>query len=1066
MIDIWKGSLRLGLITSPLSTTDELPLTSIPTWVKKEGFYIISLNTFVNLKSGCRISVWLTDSNQLHYAVNNVVRGTLLDSLPQNTPLWLFFDIYANTTAVQLINDDAPWEIKARGTDAIKHYQSACDNGTVPVYRTLLMIVGQKNCGKTRLKKMLLNEGRDKCLQESIDLSSSCSINIDESRTWTIIGLNSEHEPNQTNPIVKDVDDIQEYDSSLIYNIVLNLVKCRCAHTTDKKDKSWKDGLIEDFKATYSTFNVPDTIRTLIIQHIRQMKYSDAQSALTFLMESSKAKTINSVVRRQLHIDMWDFPGATFCYSTHQIFLSSRAVYLLVFDLTKDFDSLADSGYEYQSQKNKDLTNLDYLNFWAHSIYCHSANNSITLKSGEQRLSPPIIIVGTHRNSLSEDKNRLINEKFIKLQAMISKKPYAAHVIEPYFAVETVNTDLTDIETIDKLKKVIEQVCFDEPYMGEQQPENWVRFETALNNLKRQGNFYASLDQVCEIAREENICSSEELKTLLDFYHDVGIIVYFGNTQDMFLKNTLILRPQKLIEVIRRVIYDESNSTMDAMVITSATTSKLSTEDGILDERLFDILCQPYFNQKNCLLGLMKKFDLLCDRSLPIQGVTSRTFKEYIVPGRVRNIYNEQQQLTDKEEQSVIFYYDFHGFFPESLFHRILVRTIRWTQSQNTSQTPKLHYKRGRFFLDDDHDLILTSAPIRYARMKVQIIRIQTYHTSLYPEPTMVAKVRKFFETLLINFRDSWIKRLSSSCVVLCPCGKICDFHKAPYCTNDFCLHFLNLDECLSNSIVNCGFRRISTACFKQWFPNVTCTVSHSPVIEKLHELRNSFYDEATLPLWLRSASKLLNVTSDENDWSSLAKKLGYQKTIIDHFNSDGNPSLQLMTDWIVRSGNTTLGLDMLLALLKQIKRDDVIETINEGRESQHTLPPVFISYNWDIQDEVKELRNFLEKCGFSCWMDIGQMGGGELLYEKIDHGIRNAKVIICCVTPKYIVSTLCQRELILADLLKTPIIPVMFEDTPWPPFGSLSIVLSQLVYVDLKGVGGHGGSGKKADLQ
>jgi hypothetical protein len=26
--------------------------------------------------------------------------------------------------------------------------------------------------------------------------------------------------------------------------------------------------------------------------------------------------------------------------------------------------------------------------------------------------------------------------------------------------------------------------------------------------------------------------------------------------------------------------------------------------------------------------------------------------------------------------------------------------------------------------------------------------------------------------------------------------------------------------------------------------------------------------------------------------------------------------------------------------------------------------------------------------------MDMGQIGGGEVLYEKIDHGIRNAKVI------------------------------------------------------------------------
>ena len=61
-------------------------------------------------------------------------------------------------------------------------------------------------------------------------------------------------------------------------------------------------------------------------------------------------------------------------------------------------------------------------------------------------------------------------------------------------------------------------------------------------------------------------------------------------------------------------------------------------------------------------------------------------------------------------------------------------------------------------------------------------------------------------------------------------------------------------------------------------------------------------------------------------------------------------------------------------------------------------------------------------------------------------------QVIICCLTPMYIASNMCQRELILADMLKKPIIPVMFEITPWPPLGAASLILSQLTYIDLKG--------------
>jgi hypothetical protein len=55
--------------------------------------------------------------------------------------------------------------------------------------------------------------------------------------------------------------------------------------------------------------------------------------------------------------------------------------------------------------------------------------------------------------------------------------------------------------------------------------------------------------------------------------------------------------------------------------------------------------------------------------------------------------------------------------------------------------------------------------------------------------------------------------------------------------------------------------------------------------------------------------------------------------------------------------------------------------------------PQVFISYQWDSQDEVIMLRDVLEKNGLTCWMDIGQMGGGDYLYSRIYDGIKNAKV-------------------------------------------------------------------------
>ena len=61
-------------------------------------------------------------------------------------------------------------------------------------------------------------------------------------------------------------------------------------------------------------------------------------------------------------------------------------------------------------------------------------------------------------------------------------------------------------------------------------------------------------------------------------------------------------------------------------------------------------------------------------------------------------------------------------------------------------------------------------------------------------------------------------------------------------------------------------------------------------------------------------------------------------------------------------------------------------------------------------------------------------------------------KVVLACITPKYVVSHHCNRELSLADLLNKTIIPIMFEEVPWPPPGGMSLIFSQLVYINMKG--------------
>ncbi|PFX31812.1 hypothetical protein AWC38_SpisGene3414 [Stylophora pistillata] len=57
--------------------------------------------------------------------------------------------------------------------------------------------------------------------------------------------------------------------------------------------------------------------------------------------------------------------------------------------------------------------------------------------------------------------------------------------------------------------------------------------------------------------------------------------------------------------------------------------------------------------------------------------------------------------------------------------------------------------------------------------------------------------------------------------------------------------------------------------------------------------------------------------------------------------------------------------------------------------------PQVFLSYNWDIQLKVAQLKERLEQRGITCWMDRPNVGLGDELRGTIAHGITNCKVQI-----------------------------------------------------------------------
>lgn len=90
----------------------------------------------------------------------------------------------------------------------------------------------------------------------------------------------------------------------------------------------------------------------------------------------------------------------------------------------------------------------------------------------------------------------------------------------------------------------------------------------------------------------------------------------------------------------------------------------------------------------------------------------------------------------------------------------------------------------------------------------------------------------------------------------------------------------------------------------------------------------------------------------------------------------------------------------------------------------------VFISYNWNIKSQVKQLDKRLSEIGLRVWLDEKELQHSDLpLTAQLARGIKESKVFICCITKDYCKSFNCNLEIEFASTLAKPTIVLMIDD-------------------------------------
>ena len=109
----------------------------------------------------------------------------------------------------------------------------------------------------------------------------------------------------------------------------------------------------------------------------------------------------------------------------------------------------------------------------------------------------------------------------------------------------------------------------------------------------------------------------------------------------------------------------------------------------------------------------------------------------------------------------------------------------------------------------------------------------------------------------------------------------------------------------------------------------------------------------------------------------------------------------------------------------------------------------VFISYQWDIKDQVAELCNKLEEY-FSIWRDVTDTRhNNQTLNEQLAIAIKKAKIVICFLTQQYIASKKCCREIQFASDIEKDLILIFVEKHETKNLGGIGLLISGLKGID-----------------
>ena len=716
-------------------------------------------------------------------------------------------------------------EIVARGPKALEAYHRAIEEGKASVKRVPIMFIGQGQSGKTSLKRSLKGEEFNPEESSTIGIETDPSYCKVSTEVWKM-GEATHERDSSMEPISFEKHTAQYIVNSLEKNERRKELKPSPSRYDNVSEKNGGPSSLNHNGVSSGAPKVkavPEEIASLVTKLLQVVRVDEDKD--------------------EIFSTLWDFGGQSVYYSTHPLFLTRGAIYLLVYNLNRNPEEKSISRVKrglFKSIKGVhcEKSNLDYLDFWMCSVSSLVPNSekpheTASTSMQPELLQPPVILVFTHavKPYKGADPKELAREIFGNLK----EKSYGKQILDFFVVDNTKSGSKEECEGVIRLRKGVLDTAKKLPQLKEVIPIKWLKFEKAVRETVDQGRKWIYVEDAKRIALEVcGISTKEQILTMLNL-----------------LNKIVILDPQWLIDVFKEVItippFKKSKRE-------HTEQWKKLEKRGILEKRLLEDLWDPLLDTRenfdvDSLINMMEKFGLLCPWP---SSDESGSPSEYLVPSMLMSPPKNVTDLFSSAGIPSLFVKFKSGQLPIGLFPRLVLMVMQWCTREGLNQEhPKLYHNFVRFYTHPAKGISLIllcrssfiEVVVHHGKCKAgasenERLNLPSVLSQDTPQVEFARIVCRQLGLILECMRREfhWLKNMAyemSVCCPICCTVKYCDTHYVSDCKEEECLHFWlesQLHDCKMPVVctrpVDAGEYRVALEPFASWFPFLHKTVS------------------------------------------------------------------------------------------------------------------------------------------------------------------------------------------------------------------------------------------------